>query len=56
MEEELFAASTKDNLVKAVGMKVDCKPSDLRIYINGKDISRAIVLEEVRIVMEKKGE
>lgn len=55
MEKELFLASTKDQTVKVLGMRVDCKPQDLHIFINGKDIAETIVLEEVKITMEKKG-
>jgi hypothetical protein len=52
MEEEVFVANSKDE-VKALGMKVNCAPTDLRIYVNGVDITKNVVLEEVRIVIAK---
>jgi hypothetical protein len=57
MQEELFVASVADKTVKALGMRVECALNELHIYINGQDITKTIVLEEVRIVKEtKKGE
>jgi hypothetical protein len=54
MEEELFTVSARDQVVKALGMKLDCKLSELQIFINGKDITKSVVLEDVRIVKERK--
>jgi IS4 transposase len=54
MEEEIFKASAKDRLVKVVGIKLGCNLGDLRIYVNGVDITKNFVLEEVRIVTESK--
>ena len=50
MEEEIFVANSKGD-VKALGMKVSCAPTDLHIYVNGVDITKNVVLEEVRIVI-----
>jgi hypothetical protein len=52
MEEEVFVANSKGE-VKALGMKVNCAPTDLHIYVNGVDITKTVVLEEVRIVVER---
>jgi hypothetical protein len=52
MEEEVFVANSKGE-VKALGMKVNCAPTDLHIYVNGVDITKTVVLEEVRIAIEK---
>jgi len=52
MEEEIFVANSKGD-VKALGMKINCAPADLHIYVNGVDITKNVVLEEVRIVMER---
>ena len=38
MEEEVFVANNRSE-VKALGMKVNCTPSDLHIY--GSEIERA---------------
>lgn len=54
MEEELFSASDKDKTVKVLCIKVNCQLTDLRIYVNGTDITKNVVLEEVRIIQEKK--
>jgi hypothetical protein len=52
MEEEIFVANSKGD-VKALGMKINCAPADLHIYVNGVDITKNVVLEEVRIVVER---
>jgi hypothetical protein len=52
MEEEIFVANSKGE-VKALGMKVSCLPTDLHIYVNGVDITKTVVLEEIRIVIER---
>ena len=55
MEEEIFVANSKGD-VKALGMKINCAPADLHIYVNGVDITKNVVLEEVRIVIERAAE
>ena len=55
MEEEIFVANSKGD-VKALGMKINCAPADLHIYVNGVDITKNVVLEEVRIVIERASE
>ena len=52
MEEEIFVANSKGE-VKALGMKVNCTPLDLHIYVNGVDITKNVVLEEVRVVITR---
>ena len=37
MEEEIFVANSKGD-VKALGMKINCAPADLHIYVNSVDI------------------
>ncbi len=55
MEEELFSVSAREKVIKVLGMKVDCTLDELRIFINGKDITKTIVLEEIRAVKDRKG-
>jgi hypothetical protein len=52
MEAEIFVANSKGE-VKALGMKINCAPTDLHIYVNGVDITKTVVLEEVRIVIAR---
>ena len=52
MDEEIFIANSKGD-VKALGMKINCASTDLHIYVNGVDITKNVVLEEVRIVVER---
>jgi hypothetical protein len=33
--------------------KVNCAPTDLHIYVNGVDITKSVLLEEVRMVIAK---
>jgi hypothetical protein len=47
MEEEIFVANSKGD-VKALGMKINCAPADLHIYVNGVDITKNVVLERAR--------
>lgn len=53
MEEEVFSLSDKENIVKALGVKVHCEPKDIRIYVNGVDLSKNLVIQEIRIVIDK---
>ncbi len=54
MEEELFSALDKDKIVKALGVKVNCALADLHIYVNGVDITKTLILEEIKVTFEKK--
>jgi hypothetical protein len=54
MERELFLANQKE--VRALGLKVDCAPSDLHVYVNGVDLAKIIPFEEVRITSAKESE
>jgi phosphopantetheinyl transferase len=54
LEEEIFRASSKEEVVKALGIQVNCKLQDLHVLVNGVDITKNVVLEEVRIVVEAK--
>jgi hypothetical protein len=55
MQAEIFVANSKGE-VKALGMKINCAPTDLHIYVNGVDITKSVVLEEVRIVISREQE
>jgi hypothetical protein len=52
LEEEVFVANSKGE-VKALGMKINCAPTDLHIYVNGVDITKTVVLEEVRVIITR---
>jgi len=52
VEEEIFVANSRGD-VRALGMKVSCAPTDLHIYVNGVDITKNVVLEEVRIIIAR---
>lgn len=54
MEEELFVASAKDKVVKALGIVVNCNLVDLHVYVNGVDLSKTAILEELKVTVEKK--
>lgn len=53
MEEEVFSLNDKDGVVKALGVKVHCEPKDIRIFVNGVDLSKNLVIQEIRIVINK---
>ena len=46
----------KDGTVEALGMKLDAKPNELRILINGVDLSDIVMFERIEIVVEKEEE
>ena len=52
MKKRVFYAD-KDGTVEALGMRLDAKPDELRILINGVDISENVLLERIEIVIEK---
>jgi hypothetical protein len=54
MEQEIFIANDSTQEVKALGVKVDCALSDIHVYINGIDILKVSLIEEIRITYEKK--
>ncbi len=55
MEEELFTVSARDKVIKVLGMKVDCSLEELKVFINGTEITKTVVLEQIRIVKDRKG-
>lgn len=55
MLEEILFLSDKEKLVRCLGLKLNCVPTDVRVYVNGQDISKNIVVEEIKVVIEKKG-
>jgi hypothetical protein len=52
METEVFIASSKGTL-KALGIELAGDIKDLHILIDGVDISKVAIFEEVRIVLRK---
>ncbi len=53
MKEELFSASDKTKQVKALGMTVNCNLTDLHVYVDGVDITKNVVWEEIIVTNEK---
>jgi hypothetical protein len=51
METELLTA--RGSTVKVLGVNVNFTPRELRILVNGQDITAAMMIEELRIVAEK---
>jgi len=51
-EETLFEVDLlrEKDKVFAIGVPLNVKPKDLRVYINGVDINRVMVIESLRIV------
>ena len=48
-EKELFSANNRSQLVKALGVELNCKTDDLHIYVNGKDLMEDITLDTLLI-------
>jgi hypothetical protein len=52
IEEEIFVANSRGD-VKALGIKVSCAPTDLHIHVNSVDVTKNVVLEEIRVVIAR---
>jgi len=52
MKKRVFYADA-DGRVEVLGMKIDAKPEEIHIIINGSDITEAVMLERVEIIIEK---
>lgn len=53
MEIELFSASTKTGKIRIAGIEAVSMLQELRIIVNGTDITDTLRLEEIRIISEK---
>ena len=49
MEEELFSVDDKTKIVRALGVELVAKPQDLHVYVDGRDILKQMVYDEIRI-------
>ena len=54
MEEEIFLTSAADKQVKVLGMTTTHKVEELHVYVNGVDITKSVVLDVLKITVEKK--
>ena len=54
MEEEIFFTNASDKLVKILGMATTHKVEELHVYVNGVDITKSVVIDLLRITVEKK--
>jgi len=55
MKKRVFYAD-KDGIIEALGMRLDANLDELKILINGVDITESVLLERIEIVVEKKVE
>uniref|UniRef100_A0A6M3JBX1 Uncharacterized protein n=1 Tax=viral metagenome TaxID=1070528 RepID=A0A6M3JBX1_9ZZZZ len=53
MKKTVFIAD-KDGTVEALGIKIDAKPDEVKVLINGTDITETLTLERVEVIVEKK--
>jgi hypothetical protein len=53
-EEEVFITSAADKLVKILGLTTTHKVDELHVYVNGVDITKSVVLDVLKITVEKK--
>ena len=53
MKKRVFFAD-KDGTVEVLGMELDARPEDLKVFINGSEITESIMVERIEIVVEKK--
>ena len=54
MEEEIFLTNSSDKLVKILGMTTTHKVEELHVYVNGVDITKSVVIDLLKITVEKK--
>lgn len=57
-EEVVFLAQEKDgtSVVKVLGVTLNCRPNELRIFVNGKELTTYMVVEEVKVTLQRKAE
>lgn len=53
MVNELFSADASTKKVMVLGVESSAKLEDLKILVNGTDISENILLKSVRIIVDK---
>jgi hypothetical protein len=54
LEEEIFLTNAADKQVKILGMTTTHKVEELHVYVNGVDITKSVVLDVLKITVEKK--
>jgi hypothetical protein len=54
VEEEILVARASDKAVVILGLNSTHKADELHVYVNGVNITKNVVLETVRITVEKK--
>lgn len=54
LEEEIFLTNAADKLVKILGMTTTHRVDELHVYVNGVDITKSVVLDVLKITVEKK--
>ena len=54
MEEEIFLTNAVDKQVKILGMTTTHRVDELHVYVNGVDITKSVVLDVLKITVEKK--
>lgn len=52
MKRRIFYADSSGK-VEALGMQVDAKPSEIKIYVNGVELTETVVLERIEIYIER---
>jgi len=53
-QSPVFYMSDKEKLVKTLGIQLNCEPKDIKILVNGVDISKTLIIDSVVITIEKK--
>jgi hypothetical protein len=54
LEEEIFLTNATDKQVKILGMVTTHRVDELHVYVNGVDITKSVVLDVLKITVEKK--
>lgn len=52
MKKRIFYADSTGK-VEALGMQVDAKPNEVKVYVNGVELTETVVLERIEIYIEK---
>jgi len=52
MKRLIFVAE-KDGKVEALGVKLDAKPDEVKVQVNGVDVSEFFVLEKIEVYVVK---
>jgi hypothetical protein len=53
MADEIFKLVAKTGQIQALGIDVDAKVPQVKVFINGIDVTKSLLIDEIKIIVEK---